>query len=360
MDYLVSEDGYLVVLPGNPIKSPSGLVFTIVKSLGRGQFGQVFQVSVRHSTTGQTAMYAMKISRLQAIFRDQARHEASTLAFLMRQATAPERSLFARLLSHFDFAGHTCIVTELLGSDLYTLLQSRDSVGLPIAILQSFARDLFQALVFFKRCSVVHGDLKPENVLVANHAETHVKVIDFGSARLVSQPQKDYIQSRYYRAPEIVMRIVHGMAIDVWSVGCVLIELFLAVPLFPAQSEHQLLEWQTKFLGNVPKEVRMKSPVEKELFLESGELKSEEQYCAEMGIPLPQRFDYHQFFTVRELVMNADYEPDYTDEEIEIEVERRGLLSDLLERIFVFPQEERITPEAALEHPFMATNFLES
>lgn len=66
-----------------------------------------------------------------------------------------------------------------------------------------------------------------------------VKVIDFGSASHVSKTVcNTYLQSRYYRAPEIILGLPFCEAIDMWSLGCVVAELFLGWPLYPGSSEY--------------------------------------------------------------------------------------------------------------------------
>ena len=80
--------------------------------------------------------------------------------------------------------------------------------------------------------SVVHRDLKPENILLCQPGRSAVKVIDFGSSCFETQPVYSYIQSRFYRSPEVILGLPYYCAIDMWSLGCVLAELILGLPLF--------------------------------------------------------------------------------------------------------------------------------
>jgi dual specificity protein kinase YAK1 len=352
------DEGFLIVGVGMQLDLPDGPTFVFRELLGQGQFGQVFRVQERDPRTGQVTECAMKICRSYPQYRTQADHEAQMLQLLWNSATGAERGLFSRIIHHFTMMGHTFIVTELLSVDLYKLVSEvRRSVGLPIGLLQSYTRDLFQALFFFKRLELVHGDLKPENIVVVPGDLAHVKVIDFGQARQTSMPQVNYIQSRYYRAPETVLCLPQLPPIDMWSIGCILTELFLGVPLFPGQSQHQLLDWFVKFLGPLPPVMVDASPRRRVFFLENGALKSEAQFSVDTRKPLPPRYDYHQWFTVGQLSMEADFEPCATSEEIAAERARRRLLVDLIERIFVYEPEKRITPGQGLAHPFLTTVF---
>jgi dual specificity protein kinase YAK1 len=111
---------------------------------------------------------------------------------------------------------------------------------------------------------LIHADLKPENIMLVDpvrqpyryerntlrpfifmilyflfYYHCRVKVIDFGSASHVSKTVcNTYLQSRYYRAPEIILGLPFCEAIDMWSLGCVVAELFLGWPLYPGSSEY--------------------------------------------------------------------------------------------------------------------------
>ena len=62
-------------------------------------------------------------------------------------------------------------------------------------------------------------------------------MIDFGSACFLKERVYTYIQSRFYRAPEIMLGVPYTMAIDMWSLGCILVELYISFPIFPGESE---------------------------------------------------------------------------------------------------------------------------
>ena len=85
------------------------------------------------------------------------------------------------------------------------------------------------------------SDLKPENILLSNATSGEIKLIDFGSACFENRTVYSYIQSRFYRSPEVVLGSTYNVSIDMWSLGCVAAELFLGLPLFPGASEHDLM-----------------------------------------------------------------------------------------------------------------------
>jgi serine/threonine protein kinase len=140
-----------------------------------------------------------------------------------------------------------------------------------------------------------------------------------------------------------------------WSAGCIIAELFLGLPLFGASSEFGLLQAHVYFLGNLPREMIAKSARKKEFFLLSGDLKSEELYCADLGVELPKSEPYFSERTLAATIMNHSPMPgELSLEDIEAEAPARAELLDLLQKILVFAPEMRISPEEAMQHPFLA------
>jgi len=116
---------------------------------------------------------------------------------------------------------------------------------IPNFLIKLYMYQISRALAYIHSLGICHRDIKPHNLLM--NPQTHVcKLIDFGSAKILvaGQPNVAYICSRYYRAPELVFQATeYSTAIDVWSMGCVMAELFLGKPIFMGQSkEHQLIE----------------------------------------------------------------------------------------------------------------------
>lgn len=91
--------------------------------------------------------------------------------------------------------------------------------------------------------------MKPENILLRHHEKSGIKIIDFGSSCFSDERIYTYIQSRFYRAPEIMLGIPFTTAIDMWSLGCILIELYTGIPIFPGESESEQLSLLMEVIG---------------------------------------------------------------------------------------------------------------
>lgn len=106
-----------------------------------------------------------------------------------------------------------------------------------MGLIRRFAIQILQALKYQKDNFVVHCDLKPENILLKQPNKSGIKIIDYGSSCFQNERIYTYIQSRFYRAPEIILGIPYSTAIDMWSFGCILAELYTGFPLFPGENE---------------------------------------------------------------------------------------------------------------------------
>jgi serine/threonine protein kinase len=119
--------------------------------------------------------------------------------------------------------------------------------------LKSIAKQILNSLHFLKEVAgVIHCDLKPENILFINEKCDQIKVIDFGSSCFNYKSGFTYVQSRYYRAPEILLGLPYTQAVDMWSFGCIMAELMTGRPLFPALDENELLEFMVMIIGQPP------------------------------------------------------------------------------------------------------------
>lgn len=162
---------------------------------------------------------------------------------------------------YFVFRDYLCIVFELLDRSLYDLVSLTDK-GLPLQTVREYTRQILESLVTFKNANLIHCDLKPENILVSEDG-MNLKLIDFGSAAFNGQQVYTYIQSRYYRAPEVLLgsfildqnsqqKPAYTQSIDMWSLGCTVIELFIKTPIFPGKYDYDQMLKIMEFCGMPP------------------------------------------------------------------------------------------------------------
>jgi dual specificity tyrosine-phosphorylation-regulated kinase 1 len=144
------------------------------------------------------------------------------------------------------------LVFELLSYNLYDLLRLTKFRGLSLNLLRKFGKQIATSLMVLRNNNIIHCDLKPENILLRHPKRSAIKVIDFGSSCHEGRTLHTYIQSRYYRAPEVILGIRYTAAIDIWSLGCTLIEMHTGEPLFAGKNEGDQLLKIVQCMGPVP------------------------------------------------------------------------------------------------------------
>lgn len=168
----------------------------------------------------------------------------------------------------FYFRGHLCISTELLDMNLYEFIKAHSFRGFSLKIIRRFTKQILSSLILLKQRKIIHCDLKPENILLKHPLQSELKVIDFGSSCFENEKVYTYIQSRFYRSPEVILGMTYGLPIDMWSVGCILAELFTGVPIFPGENEQEQLACIMEVFGPPEKHLIEKS-TRKKLFFDS-------------------------------------------------------------------------------------------
>ena len=135
---------------------------------------------------------------------------------------------------------HLYLIFEKLDTNLYTF-QKKYADLLTMKNVIHIAYQLTAALEFIHSIAI-HCDLKHENIMIDTKT-LYVKIIDFGSSVLKQKkkPETDYVVSRYYRSPEIIFGLPYITSVDIWSYGCIISELLIGTPLFPAKSQRDLI-----------------------------------------------------------------------------------------------------------------------
>lgn len=197
-----------------------------------------------------------------------------------------------------------------------------------------------------------------------NRQPFRVKVIDFGSASHVSKAVcSTYLQSRYYRAPEIILGLPFCEAIDMWSLGCVIAELFLGWPLYPGASEYDQIRYICQTQG-LPNEHMLNQATKTNRFFyrETNSnypfwrLKTVEEYEAETNIRTKEARKY--IFNCLDDMAQVNVPTELDGGELLAEKSDRRELIDLLKRMLTLDKERRITPGEALNHSFIVLNHL--
>ncbi|KAK0178479.1 hypothetical protein PV327_007368 [Microctonus hyperodae] len=296
--------------------------YNIVRRLGKGAYGIVWKAVNKRTK---------KIVAMKKIFD----------AF--RNQTDAQRT-FREIMFLLSFANHENII-QLIGlhkannnQDIYLVFEFMETDLHNVIKRGNILKDihkvfimyqLFKAIKYIHSGSVIHRDLKPSNILL--NTQCHCKIADFGLARSVTQVGEgdsessgdptltDYVATRWYRAPEILIaskRYTKG--IDMWSLGCILGEMLLEKPLFPGSSTINQVE---RIMATLP------PPTPEDIMSVSAGYGSN---LLEKIPDMPRR-------TLRELFINVSESA-----------------IDLIDKLIIFNPTHRLTAVEALEHSYVA------
>jgi len=319
--------------------------YEIDSLIGKGSFGQVVK-AFDHSDQEPVAI---KIIKNKKPFLNQAQIEVKLLE-LMNKHDAENKYYIVKLKRHFMFRNHLCLVFELLSYNLYDLLRNTNFRGVSLNLTRKFAQQLCTALLFLAtpELNIIHCDLKPENILLCNPKRSAIKIVDFGSSCQLGQRIYQYIQSRFYRSPEVLLGIPYDLAIDMWSLGCILVEMHTGEPLFAGSNEFDQMMKIVEVLGMPPKHILDQAPKARKYF---DQLPDGSYICKK-----PKDGKKYKHHGTRKLhdVIGAETggpggrragEPGHT-------VADYLKFKDLILRMLDYDPKTRITPYYALQHNF--------
>ncbi|KAJ8382746.1 hypothetical protein SKAU_G00035240 [Synaphobranchus kaupii] len=334
--------------------------YEVLEFLGRGTFGQVVKCWKR----GTNEIVAVKILKNHPSYARQGQIEVGILARLSTES-ADDYS-FVRAYECFQHKGHTCLVFEMLEQNLYDFLKQNKFSPLPLRYIRPVLQQVAAALMKLKSLGLIHADLKPENIMLVDPARQpyRVKVIDFGSASHVSKAVcSTYLQSRYYRAPEIILGLPFCEAIDMWSLGCVIAELFLGWPLYPGASEYDQIRYISQTQG-LPAEYLLSAGTKTTRFFNRDtestyplwRLKTPEDHEGETGIKSKEARKY--IFNCLDDMAQVNMASDLEGSDMLAEKADRREFIDLLTKMLTIDADKRITPIETLNHPFVTMTHL--
>ncbi|KAL6751712.1 kinase-like domain-containing protein [Haematococcus lacustris] len=316
------ERGDYLIVPHDHL----GYRYEVLGLLGKGSFGQVIKV---HDFKANM-LRAVKIIRNKKRFHHQALVELKVLQHLVGCDQADEHNII-HIKDHFTFRNHLCISFELLSLNLYEFVKQNNFVGLSLGLIRRFAHQILVTLSYLKTLRIIHCDLKPENILLRQPNRSAVKVIDFGSSCFTDEKVYTYIQSRFYRSPEVVLGLPYGCEIDMWSFGAILAELYTGSPLFPGEDEAEQLACIMEVLGPPPPDLLATASRRKLFFDSVGEPLLQPNSQGKLHLPGTR--------SLSSVLRCSDL----------------GFL-DLVEKCLRWSPADRITPNQALKHSWIMDN----
>lgn len=201
--------------------------YKILKNVGDGTYGSVVK-AINKQSNEEVAIKKMK-KKFYSWEECMALREIKSLRKLNHQNIVKLKEVI-RVNDDLYF------VFEYMEQNIYQLMKDR-TVDFPEIQIKSIMYQTLQGLAYMHKHGFFHRDLKPENLLVKGDA---VKIADFGLAREIRSkpPFTDYVSTRWYRAPEILLRSTnYNSPVDIFACGAMMAELYMLKPLFPGNNE---------------------------------------------------------------------------------------------------------------------------
>jgi len=322
--------------------------YKIMAELGEGTFGKV----VKCEDLQKGTILAIKIIKNVKKYRDAAKLEINVLAKLAKYDPKGE-NLCVEMYDWFDYHGHKCIAFELLGKSVFDFLKDNNYSAYPLEHVRQIAYELCLSVSFLHANRLTHTDLKPENVLFHNSdyykdyltqedkeegkkvrilKSPEIRLIDFGSTTFDHEHHSSIVQTRHYRAPEVVMELGWDQSCDVWSVGCIIFELAMGFMMFDTHSSHEHLAMMERVLGQIPQKMAEKSKLK---YFSKGKLKWDEESSS--GRHVRRKVKPLVRYIPREERGNEDWEE----------------MFQMISMMLKYEPSKRSTLSECLEHPFL-------
>ncbi|XP_022287356.2 uncharacterized protein LOC111100034 isoform X3 [Crassostrea virginica] len=264
-------DGHLIYHPGDILQAR----YEIVSTLGEGTFGKVVEVKDVQKTEEKLAL---KIIKNIEKYREAAKLEINVLEKI-KEKDPDGQFLCVQMKEWFDYHGHMCLAFDMLGLSVFDFLKDNHYLPYTIDQVRHISYQLCYAVNFLHENKLTHTDLKPENILFVNSdyevtynqrkvtceelgiktkrdertiKNTEIRLIDFGSATFDHEHHSTIVSTRHYRAPEVILEMGWAQPCDVWSIGCIMFELYTGFTLFQTHDNKEHLAMMERILGTLP------------------------------------------------------------------------------------------------------------
>lgn len=178
-----------------------------------------------------------------------------------------KNEILLQIYDYFEDNSLYYIILEEMEMNLYQLLTINHHYILHNII--SLIQSLQYSMYYLHQLHIIHSDIKPSNIMITSN--NHFKLIDYGNSLInYTSNGNEYIQSRWYRAPEIILGLEWNEMIDIWSIGCVLFECIIGDVLFPADNDIDQLIMIRESIGIFPSEMIQNATKNKMFFEENG------------------------------------------------------------------------------------------
>lgn len=215
--------------------------YETIEQLGEGAFAVV--TKAKDTVTGSMVAIKKLKKKYQTWQECVDLREVKSLSILKKH----ENIIKLKEMIRVEDALH--LVFEFMEKNLLELMIQKQTKKFTENQIRCVMWQTLQGLAYMHKYGFFHRDLKPENLLVAGEV---IKIADFGLAREIRSlpPYTDYVSTRYYRAPECILKSTnYNSPVDIWALGCIMIEMYNLKPIFVGNTEKEVLFKMCSVLG---------------------------------------------------------------------------------------------------------------
>ena len=230
--------------------------FEIKKKIGSGTFSNVFKVV--NKINEESVLKIFKYSKYDFVYFDEIRILTKLKENINDNNFMIYNKFICKLINNFCFDNEYVMNFPLYGDNLYKTQSNNFPKGFPLKNIKKYRNDILTGLNFIHSAGIIHRDLKPENIVFSrkNDLMSNLVIIDFGLSYDYNGVKSDkydyYLQSRYYRAPEIIFHKNKSFPMDIWSIGCIFFELIFGKVLFAGKNENEMFQFFNLTIGKPP------------------------------------------------------------------------------------------------------------
>ncbi|CAG5095590.1 Oidioi.mRNA.OKI2018_I69.XSR.g14252.t2.cds [Oikopleura dioica] len=301
--------------------------YELLKYLGGGTYGEVLKAR-DHMLEKDVAIKVLNN------YTSIAKHTMVEYNIISKINKAfPHSPFFIVNIDNFKFRNHFCMVFELLGKTAYDVYET-EAFRKNTELFKSYVSDLLKGLVLIHSLDILHNDLKPDNLLSPLERidnEPRIRIMDFGLSCVLGS-SKDrcpsyYVQTRYYRSPEVMLAMNYTTQSDMWSMGVIIGEMFRGSEFIFGETEPDQMASIMENIG-LPPVPFIEKGVRKRIYYEGVHYKTEKGF---------QRRPYRKSIPKTLGLISPDDD----------------LFHDFLRRLLQWEPDKRMTAAEALNHPWL-------
>lgn len=338
-------DGHLSIHRNQFLDNGRYRVLDLIRILS---FARVYKCQ---SVSNENEFVTIKIINNQPQSNISGEKELEALLEISSGTPSEGKKYVQQISHHFFHNNHLCIVSPLLSHPLFDIIHQETSIAQILTCLAIILKQLLLGINYVHSLNWAHCDLKPDNILFTDETYSNIQIVNFGSTiHLPKETNSSYFQAFIYQSPEVLLGLPYTTLIDMWSIGCIAVELYTDIPLFACESETDCIHEMAAVLGPFPCDLLLNSSYWWKYFDATSNgfsMKLNPESVFRQNHLQNSYFDNLADLSLSSIILN------YKQPVNEKEKNMLLCFTDFLQGLIQIDPKKRFTAEEALHHPFI-------